>query len=314
MSKRHEIVKTLKRDKPFVYGNSYQIKTQSGDARLSKLVKHQPYESIRVLEEQKHLLPLQECLKSSIFVWINTYNRVKCLQNLLRDICDNQANFKIKVFIVDDFSTDNYTDMLRNFSGKLDIVYHKVSFNHGKKLYWMLCNYTLSKIKLEINNYRYFIKIDDDCRLVKDFFVKCVNIWESIIDRRKICLNFRLDTREGKSVWTGILPKLVTFNNIPLYLSQWVDMDFICDARMFKTLDFQITRQPEERWKYNRIASSGVGRDISVRLVNRGYHLYLTTESLVNHDHHDSKMNPEERGRNPLTTKPITNLGYGLPK
>lgn len=247
----------------------------------------------------------------TILIWINTYNRVDDLKLLLKDIVSNKSKFKLKVYIVDDASSDEYINMLHKFSGQLDIVYHKMSFNHGKTQYWRLCNYALDKIKLEHNQFKYFIKLDDDCRLVDNFFNKCINIWNTIDDPQKICLNFRLDSREGKPVWTGILPRLIHFGKVPVYLSQWVDMDFFCEAAMLRSLEFKIKPQLPLRWVKDLAASSGVGRDISVRLVRLKYHLYLTKESLVIHNHHDSKMNPEERGVNPLVTKINNNPLYG---
>jgi hypothetical protein len=103
------------------------------------------------------------------------------------------------------------------------------------------------------------------------------------------------------------------FNDIPLYLAQWVDMDFFCTKDMFEALDYKIEEQNPARWMHRPTASSGVGRNISLRLAKEHLHLYLTTETLVIHDHHESKMNPLERDKNPLITKPITNPSYGMP-
>lgn len=247
-----------------------------------------------------------------IFVWINTFNRTKELSLLLSDIYKNQDNYQIKIFVLDDCSNESYIPTLRKFSSKLDITYQRVNYNHGKKNYWKLCNYALQYIKSEENNYRYFIKLDDDCRLVPDFFKKNINIWETINDNKKVSLNFLLDSREGQSVWTKISPKLLNFGSISVYQTQWVDMNFFCENRMFKALGYKISKQTERRWLYSPEMSSGVGKDISVRLSGIGLNLYLTTQTLVIHTDHTSRMNPEERFKTPLTTKPITQPDYGL--
>jgi len=248
--------------------------------------------------------------KRSILVWINTYDRPSDLKNLLNDIYKNKESFTLKLMIIDDASPKSYDKMIESFSGKLNIEYHKMEKNHGKKGYWRLCNYAISEIKNNMN-YDYYIKLDDDGRLVDGFFSRCVNLWESIRDPKKICLNFRLDSREGKIVWTGVKPKLVSYSGNSLYLSQWVDMDFFVNINFFAALRFRISKQHEARF-VNPFSSSGVGRDISTRLHAAGYNLYLTTQSLVIHDEHDSKMNPGERERNPLLTKPLTDSRYGL--
>jgi hypothetical protein len=300
----------MKTRKPFVFGNdvrksigSYRSSPNSNQPKLPNEIK-ELYTQTTTEKKQR---------RESIFIWINSFNRPKELNSLLKDIYKNKQNFQITVFVLDDCSSLDYVPILKSFSGKLNIVYHRVDYNHGKKQYWRLCNYALSVIKKEYSDYDYYIKLDDDCRLVENFFVKCVYLWSIIEDKKKICLNFRLDSREGKSVWTRILPRILKFNGIPIYLSQWVDMDFFCTLDMLRVLNFNISEQSIYRWYRNKNASSGTGRDISIRLVQKGYHLYLTTETLVIHDHHDSKMNPDERGKNPLVTKLVRNLNYGMP-
>lgn len=300
MSKRREI-REIYKSKPYIAGNGYIIRSQR-DTPTPKLP----------LSYTKRVRPLEDCLKSSILIWINTFERADSLKLLLDDIKKNLANFKVKILVIDDFSEIDYTTMLKQFQDQLNITYHKVNFNHGKQLYWRLCNYALSLIKEEAHSFDYFIKIDDDCRLVNNFLIKCVNIWETILDLQKISLNFLLDNREGKPVWTKTLPRKILFKNLSLYLSQWVDMNFFCERSMFEVLNYNISKQPEIRWKADPKASSGVGQDISSRL-SRKHHLYMTTETLVIHGECESRMNREERNRHPLTSKPITNLNYGMP-
>lgn len=246
----------------------------------------------------------------SIFIWINTYNRPKDLYKLLNDITRSKKKHSLKILIVDDASDENYDNVLDKFSGKLNIEYHSMSVNHGKKNYWKLCTYAMGEIRKNLN-FDYYIKLDDDGRLVDNFFDRCINVWESIYDTKKICLNFRLDSREGKKVWTGVLPQKKYFGNISVYKSQWVDMDFFAPIQFFSALNFYIAKPAPQRWR-NPYISSGVGRDISTRLVARGLNLYLTTQTLVVHDEHNSMMNPGERNRHPLVTKPFTDPQYGV--
>jgi len=248
----------------------------------------------------------------SIFVWVNTFNRPEDLKCLLGDIYKNKRDHKIKVLVVDDASTEDYDTTLDSFAGKLNIEYHKMDQNHGKKKYWKLCTYAMNEIK-ENSGYDYYVKIDDDGRLVNGFFDRCCNIWESITDVRKVCLNFRLDSREGKEVWTNTRPVLEQHGGISVYKSQWVDMDFFTTINFFSALRYRLNKPPDSRWR-NPCVSSGTGSDISRRLTSLGYHLFLTTQSLVKHDEHNSKMNPKERAKNPLITKPFTDKNYGVRK
>ena len=256
--------------------------------------------------------PKNDPKRSAIFVWINTFNRPNELKLLLGDIHKNKQSHKLKILVIDDASTLDYDTVLDSFVGKLNIEYHKMDNNHGKKKYWKLCSYGMNEIRAN-QGYDYYMKIDDDGRLVDRFFERCCYIWESIKDIRKICLNFRLDSREGKKVWTNITPEKMNFNDISIYRSQWVDMDFFTTMDFFTALRYRIIKPPEVRWR-NPHASSGTGRDISTRLASMGYNLYLTTQSLVRHDDHDSHMNPRERARTPLVTKPFKERNYGIEK
>ena len=252
----------------------------------------------------------KQSAKKSILVWVNTYNRPEELSRLLLDIYKSKSKHQIKVLVIDDCSTVDYVELLDSFDGRLNIEYQKMEKNHGKYEYWKLCTYAMNEIA-KSPHFDYCVKLDDDGRLVDRFFDRCINIWESIKDAKKICLNFRLDSREGQKVWTGVLPKKEIHNNIKVYRSQWVDMDFFVTMKFFMALNWRISKPTYARW-HNPYASSGTGRDISTRLAKYGYNLYLTTQSLVQHDDHDSHMNLSERARHPLITKPFTDPRYGI--
>lgn len=263
----------------------------------------------KIIERQKRVKGHYRNKK--IGVWINTYNRPEYLDLLLTDIIRDKEEFQIVVFIFDDASEVSYADVINKHKENIQIVYERQEKNHGKFLYWELCTKAIKKICSNKFKIDYVIKMDDDGRLVDRFFYKLINVWDSINDLKKACLNFRVDSREGNCVWTKITPKLITKWRYPVYVSQWVDMDFICSRDMFCMLRFRITPQPESRWEYSSSKSSGTGEDISKRLVKKGLYLYMTTETLVMHDEHESIMNKEERKKNPLITKE-PNEEYGL--
>ncbi len=247
-----------------------------------------------------------------ILIWINTYNRPDELSLLLQDIVDNRGKLKIDLLIMDDCSNKSYDNVILRFKPLINIKYIKQVKNHGKYQYWRLCNKAMEQIKLSISSYRYFIKLDDDLRLTNNFFDKCINIWKTINDKSKICLNFRLDTREGCRVWTRFTPIRTTFGGIDVYKSQWVDCDFFTTRRFFDSIDFSIPFIPRTRWRNNRNKSSGVGEYFSKQL-SKTFSLYLTCESLVDHCELESQMNPLEREINPLATNTFNKQSnYGL--
>ena len=308
-------------DKPFLMGESKSKVNPVNSISKERVVqpkevknelkndKRKEEDRVEISEESRKKalekkLEHKEEKKTKILVWINTYNRPNTLRRLLSDIVKSKENFVIKILIFDDASIceRDYKWMINCFRDKLDIAYHKLFRNFGKKNYWKLCNLAMEKIK-NLEEYDYYVKLDDDLRLCDRFFYRCIKLWNKIGDEKKICLNFRLDDRCEGPVWTGVKPKIVNYGGTYFYKSQWVDMDFFVKKDFFDALYYRISDIHPSRWRKNKNNSSGVGRDISLRLNLRGYSLYLTTESLVFHCHEQSVMNSEERKINPLSTR-----------
>lgn len=231
-------------------------------------------------------------------IWMATYNRTTHVNNLLDDIKKESQSYKVKIVIYDDCSTDDYTPILQKFDD-LDISYTRLKERHGKKKYWAL----MTRAMKEIAQYssKYYIKIDDDFRLHNNFFSKCVGTWNCIDDPKKVLLNYYCDKRAGERHWTSFEPHKVQFGPCTLWKTGWVDCFFFSTRRLYEILQFHITKINKRRWsigKENR--SSGVGADISNRLVNK-WSMYQVSSSLV--DHHgndDSKMHGDYRKECPL--------------
>lgn len=67
-------------------------------------------------------------------------------------------------------------------------------------------------------------------------------------------------------------------------------------------LEYKIEEIPFSRWDKNRLLSSGVGSQLSTRLLAEGFNMYQAVESLILHGMHESEMNPEERRIRPLVS------------
>jgi len=244
-----------------------------------------------------------------IHVIITTYNRPGMLKNLLNDIFEYARGYDLSIDITDDGSSENYelTDIFIQCESEKKskifsyIKYYKNNKNQGKEGYWITVNSIFDRTR-QINADYYFM-LPDDVRLKNDFFKKDIGIYDAINDAKKICLNLLLDkSREGKICWTGITPHKKKFGNIEVYITGWNDLCFITKKDFFKALDFKIRPISSERWNENTMLSSGVGRQISIRLYNFGYRFYQVTETLIEHGTHISKMNPAARKKIPIIT------------
>lgn len=234
-----------------------------------------------------------------LHVLINTYNRPEQLNELLTSIkFAKPAGCELDISVFNDGSTEKY-DMgyIRKNNGNAKFYIFKE--NHGKKRYWELINYGLSQLK---KDYDYYFMLPDDDTVSSDFFTKAIEIWEAITDKNKICLSVNLlKDRLNKSCWTGVMPVLKTFDKAEVYLTQWNDLCFMSTRKFFETLDWLINPISESRWDGNPNLSSGVGEQISIRLLNKGWNMYHVSSSLVFTKYStQSVMNLDERVKTPI--------------
>jgi len=151
----------------------------------------------------------------------------------------------------------------------------------GKEGYWRLVNMLYRNRPV----CKYYLMIPDDFLICNSQIAKAIEIWESIKDDKKICLNLFAD-RTGCRCWTNIYP--VDRGNV--WKTGWVDMCFLCEEKFFSNIgtipDLRIGR---------RYGSSGVGAYISKTLCRKDFSLYQVKESLVTPqpEHDDSQMNPK---------------------
>jgi len=119
----------------------------------------------------------------------------------------------------------------------------------------------------------YYIMLPDDFLMDKEQVEEAIRLWQTIVDGRKICLNLFAD-RMGMSCWTGFKP-IIRYD---LWLTQWVDMCFLCQERFFTELG--IINESRFRGGLNK-KSSGVGSYISSRFYHKRLNLYQVRKSLV---------------------------------
>ena len=186
---------------------------------------------------------------------ITTCNRQKSCQRLV-DALQGQGD----IFVLNDGCDYDITGAKQE----------KLRVRLGKKGYWRTINY-LYKLR---GKYDYYIQLPDDFLPEENMVQRAIEIWESIKDKNKICLNLYAD-RIGKPCWTGVMPiEYDTYRK-----TQWVDMCFLCEDSFFIALGD--IPKINLGWGINSKKSSGVGAYISKFLNKKKYGLYQVKESLV---------------------------------
>lgn len=228
-------------------------------------------------------------------ICITTYNRPKKLVNLLQQIEQQAPDAFVIVF--DDNSKKNYARALSVIARNQwrFISYPK---NHGKKRFWELTHDEFQYLK-QLKRFDYYWMIQDDMAICRDFFNRTIKLWESVQDPAKISLLLLRDARgsNGKSLWTN--QRIKRYQDVSRV--QFIDCPaFLCRQGFFDALNWTIHPVPKSRWKNDPALSSGVGAQMSKRLVNKGYSLYRSNKSYVLHSVGNSHLNPESRKDHPL--------------
>ena len=237
----------------------------------------------------------------SICVVITTFDRPDGCFRLLQDILKEKESSNINVRIYDDHSAADYrhiTRLARQHGWNL----WRARLNHGKHNWWQLINRIFHDLKTVPFDYCYFLQ--DDIRLCKDFFRRTTHLWDSLKDPQEAGTLFLLrdEARQdtGHRSWTQFRGKEIPGKGVERI--GWVDFaSFMCTRLMFETLDWKVEAIPKTRWRKRPLLSSGVGQQLSQRLVSQ-VHMYRTMQSWVLHMHEVSVMHPEERQRTPMNT------------
>lgn len=200
---------------------------------------------------------------------ITTYNRQESCQRLV----DNLQGLGDIVVLND--GCDYKIEGCRQYFNKI---------HGGKRYYWQ----TVKKLFTLKGKHKYYIMLPDDFAIRELQINRAIELWESIIDKKKICLNLYAD-RQGLRCWTNFQP----IDKGDVWLTQWVDMCFLCEELFFDTVRI---REIVYDWSRKRWVSSGVGALISRQLKRKQYHLYQVKESLVDVqvEHGKSQMHDDK--------------------
>lgn len=226
-------------------------------------------------------------------VAITTYNRPEMLRRLLRQLRHEQGSHELEILVYDDAGHDSLPD---NDPALAGVQVHRFGRNHGKAGFWQLISRILADAAMSRADY--LVMLQDDAGVVPGFFDTARRTWEGINDTRKAALFMLRDRqREGQAAWTGFKPVDRRHGRLVVTQTQWTDCMFFAGRARFLSLVPSI--KPVERLP--GVQSSGVGRQISLRLHEGGYTIYQPKRTLVTHGRHESVMHGEVRRHQPLT-------------
>jgi glycosyltransferase involved in cell wall biosynthesis len=119
-------------------------------------------------------------VENDFCILITTHNRPNMLSDLITQINNQKKDYKVKIIVIDDGSDEKY-------ELPKDVKYVKYYPNMGKKRFWKIIDSSFKYVK-NINS-KYYIYIQDDVKIVDNFFEDLVKNYETIEDNDKICLS-----------------------------------------------------------------------------------------------------------------------------
>lgn len=242
---------------------------------------------------------------------ITTYNRPKECARVLLDFINeiNMLGHEATFFVIDDCSDKDISALTEVFEVMVHTGHHiefrQCDRNHGKKEHWMVVNEVFDWYRVEQWDYAFYLQ--DDLELQPDFIANCITLFEKINHREKCCLNFKIEeSRKDVPVWTRVPPLYKSRNGVAYYQVGWTDLHFMATREFFRALDYEIEPIDPERWNDGKDhLSSGVGRQISIRLFCKRKGMFQVKTSLAKHRMIPSVMNPDNYKKNPKRLRGI---------
>lgn len=227
-----------------------------------------------------------------IYIAITTYDRKEDFQALIGDIAREANGKSIHIHVYDDASPEPYA-----IGTGYDLT--RYGKNHSKPGYWSIMNDVFRDAQLW--KFKYFFFLQDDCRLTEGFFDRAIEEYEAIPDKNKATLcTFTPQSIYERTMWTTRKATDVVHNGRYFIKCNYVDCIFMCPQETLRLLNFKIDAVPASRFT-NKVISSGVGQQLTLKLTRLQRGMYCAWSSLISAHSNKSKMNEEERKKNPLT-------------
>ncbi len=203
-----------------------------------------------------------------VVIIITSYNRFELVNNLLYEIYSQDTDYKYKVILINDGSTDRQYSVLSDRYPEL--IYLENNENHGKHGYWKTINKVLEEARKYITNS--ILQMDDDFLPCKNFLNKLITLYYTKKEESNqvICISYHL--YDSKHLHEGRWK-----------LKYWVDGGGLYDIEFIKLINYNIDEIPMSRWEENKNLSTGVWQQVSKKINKMGCFIYKTPVSYVKH-------------------------------
>ena len=250
---------------------------------------------------------------TELLVVVTTYHRAaSCAQVLesLRRAIDRAGSPSTALLVFHDRDPNDAADaaayeathaLARDLFGT-NLAWLETRQHLGKAEYWR--TFQTSFLAARQLQPRYALYLQDDLQFSDSLLVDTLQLFDATKadPLRRVLYLFSSQEDEPNGRW-------IRFRRKPagagLLLTQWFDLQaFFADRAFFELLAYRMIPIHPNRWRRKRSLSSGVGRQLTIRL-RRHAHVYQAFPPLVFHGAEPSEMNPAVRAHQPLDNRTL---------
>lgn len=250
---------------------------------------------------------LEQPGETELLAIVTTFRRptscMRVLDSLARAF-ERSGLASARVLVLHDRSTDDYRatrERAQMLFGER-VLWLDARAHLGKAGYWQ--TYQTSFLAARALRPRFALYLQDDLQFEPDLLANALAFYRATDNdpqRRVIYLYAsREDERHGR--WIRFERRAA---GAGLALTQWFDLQaFFTDRAFFELLGYRMIPIHPNRWRRRPSISSGVGRQLTIRLRGRA-NVYQTFPPLVFHGSEKSEMNPTARAEVPLDNRAL---------
>jgi hypothetical protein len=239
-------------------------------------------------------------------VVVMTYERpdacVSLMRQLERAVGREHARARTALLVIQDAGESDYSQARALASSVAStVLWLEASEWLGKARFWQSYQLAMLVARSWLPGRTLFLH--DDVELDDDVLERADAIWEATADdpMRRVLYLYSSDKDEPDGRWVRFARRELPEK--ACRLTNWVDLQaFMVDRQFFELLGYRMLPIHPNRWKRKPTMSSGVGRQLTLRLRGRGT-IYQAWPPLVCHGSQPSLANREARQQNDLDNR-----------
>jgi hypothetical protein len=246
-------------------------------------------------------------VKADLCVVMTTYDRVAACTAQVRALHAALAvagwSDRVFVLVLVDASEASYAPALDELTALFPnrFALYRSTSHLGKRAFWRMYQAAFDAVRAL--GARFALFVQDDLTFGDTFLHDAFARWDAVEDDRKLVLSlFATTDDEPNGRW--IEHRRSDLPAAGVRRTQWFDLPaFLANRRFFELLRFEVFPVPSGRWAHDAGRSSGVGEQLTRRLLGRG-NVYQVRETLVYHGEHASLMNAQARAVRQFDNRP----------